>query len=143
MKLLGAIKAGDQPKILEMLDRDPGAVNQVSAFEEYEDSSTTREQWLAELAELGCDDVFPSVVVGECSNNSAIFLSRSDGVTSLTHYFSPDTEGFISLTSVSDSINLSCLGVGYWPEHLECNDAVITEVLCGTQLEVGDTFDLP
>lgn len=111
-------------------------------LDEYQDFSTTREQWLAEQSELGCDTSFSVLVAGECLNDPALFLSRSDGVTSLTHYFKHEEGEFISLTTGSDTIGPICLGVGYWPEHLMCENAVITEVVCGSHLDVGDTFDL-
>ncbi len=113
------------------------------AFEEFDDFSTTRERWLGELSEFGCDDSIPFLVAGECSSHSGLFLFRGGGFTTMTHYFDPDTEQFISLTTGTDVIGPICLGVGYWPEHLECSNAVVTEVLCGTQIEVGDSFGLP
>ena len=105
--------------------------------DEFPDFSTTREQWLSEMGEVNCDAADFILIAAECPDGTLV-LSRPLSV----HFFDPETERFIALTTVDDVIDDACGGVGYWPEYIECSDVVITEVICGLG-EVELILDMP
>jgi len=89
----------------------------------------------------GCPGV-RQLFVGECAA-SLTFVYRYNGRgTSEIRYF--DGSGtFVAVTNQADAIDVTCGGRTYWPTLVECRDAVITEVICGTRFEVGQPFDVP
>ncbi len=114
-------------------------------FEEAEDSAATVEDWQLQIAEQGFDcteDYSPVLIAGECVDESALFVRLSDGFTSETQYFDPQTGEFISVTSTVDFILPPCGSVTYWPFRFDCGDAIVTDVFCGTLVEVGDELSL-
>ena len=56
----------------------------------------------------------------------------------MTYFCEAETAEFIGLATTSDIVSPPCNGRGYWPEPIECADAIVTEVLLGTLLEEDD-----
>jgi hypothetical protein len=102
----------------------------------------TLEAWRDEAEELPCNQRFPLLYTGTCSQGEVLFIKRSDGYDGQARYFRADDGSFIAVTSSADVFDGVCGGVLYWPaEHL-CRDYVVTEVLCGKSKRVGDRGDL-
>lgn len=118
---------------------------------EFANYQTTLEEWRARTAELSCEDEFTFVAAGNCEGPNFgdlpptifLFLHDHGPYVSRTHYFDADTQRFLSLTTTTDVIDPACQGKGYWPLNIECTNAVVTEVLCGSAVEVEGAISLP
>ncbi len=106
---------------------------------DFKDFETLRENWLNDLAFCQDETGIPFRAAGTCSDGTA-FLTELDGFTIITDYFDPLTGRFLSRSQQSDGIDGTCCGLTYYPELRHCGDATITEVICGTQVQVGQVL---
>ena len=81
------------------------------------------------------------LVAGTCQDGTVFLLGP--GWLQPAEFFEPDTGAFVGSIYASDGIDSVCCGITYWPFLIECEDAVVTEVVYGTQYEVGDSIPLP
>ena len=75
---------------------------------------------------------------GTCNRGKLRFVVRADGYTSEYLFFDPETDEFIAITSRVDTMTLRCHGRHYWPRRVRGSNGVVTEVIRGTQVKVGD-----
>lgn len=106
---------------------------------DFDDFVTVRANWIDDLTFCEDDTGIPFRAAGTCSDGTA-FLTELDGYTIVTDYFDPLTGRFLSRSQQSDGIDESCCGLTYYPELRHCSDATITEVICGTQVQVGQVL---
>lgn len=118
----------------------PGSCEEM-ALDEFDDYETTLHEWSG-YPECELPDPVSAQVGGTCEEG-VLFVYVSDGLHAVAHYFEPDSRAFVARTSASDILNLGCGGVFYWPHLIDCTDAVVTEVVCGTAYAVGDSITLP
>jgi len=113
--------------------------------EEFDGFDEALAQWRQRAAEREepCDEPFPFTVVGECAEQGRRFLYEGGGFTSQALIYDADSGEFLGYVTYSDLIDPVCLGRGYWPRLVGCPDGVVTEVLCGTALSVGDERGFP
>jgi hypothetical protein len=106
-------------------------------IETYPDFEDTQSQWATR-----CGSGASAVVAGVCQDGTR-FVDYQDGRFGEARFFGGNTGAFVALLTQSDCHDALCLGRGYWPVHMECAGAVVTEVLCGTLFHVGDQIEVP
>ena len=103
-------------------------------LEDFEDLDGTIELWSQVCS--GVDAPFPFVVSGACADGK--FVVMTGGGYTVEHRYFDDEGSFVALTTGTDVIDPVCMGQGYWPERVACEEGVVTEVHCGTNYKVGD-----
>ncbi len=85
-----------------------------------------------------------SRVAGECAGGERLFLyeETSDWHATLVRYYDAESRAFQGMTRPTMYTLIPCPHL-YWPERLDCNDAVVIEVVCGTGHNAGDAINLP
>ena len=113
--------------------------------ENLRDFATVLAEWRADAADPSCGEDFPnirSMYSGECPDGTR-FLYRTDGLHGVVKYFDADSGAFEGETFRGDYLIPPCCAVYYSPNRIECDDATVTEVLCGTYPAVGDSVSFP
>ncbi len=106
---------------------------------------TTLREWRTspETIYCGIEDDYIWAVAGSCRGGAVLILDHGTGFFGVTKYYERNTRRFIGLTTWTDVWDEECQGMGYWPEPVDCPNAVVTEVICGTYYEVGDPLYVP
>jgi hypothetical protein len=86
---------------------------------------------------------FPFLVEGRCSNGARL-LYTGGGTSAERRYYDADGR-FLGLESGTDAGN----GAGgdcrefsaYWPERIACGSGTVTQIHCGTILQLGDQIE--
>jgi len=101
---------------------------------------------------LGSGDGFPDCLdfeavlgwrVGGLCEDGTLFVSSSDSLHEMVRFFEAGTAALRAWMFQSDSIDCECAGLSYCPARYECNEARVTDVICGSRFEVGDAIHLP
>jgi len=125
---------------LSQLSAGPGSDEEL-ALDEFDDYETTLHEWSGFPR---CDAAYAGAAqVGGACGDGMLFVYVSDNLHEAVRYFDPDTRAFVALTSASDALDLNCMGVFHWPHWVDCTDASVTEVVCGTTYAPGDAIALP
>lgn len=77
--------------------------------------------------------------VATCSERGINVLVDNDGFCGMELLFDARTGEFIALETWSDYIDMWCHGKHYWPRKVDRSDCVVTEVICGDRVSVGDS----
>ncbi len=110
------------------------------ALSDFDDFDTKKAQWLEETYVCGSAAGSNNFrVVGVC-DDASVFLSQLYYGDYLTDYFDPSTGEFRARTYQSYEVDATCCGRSFYPELHPCENATITEVVCGTQIEVGQVL---
>lgn len=67
---------------------------------------------------------------GICNGGELLFISFSGGFGGPTMYFDSQTQRLVGVTHTSDALDLTCAGVTYDIAKIDCNDRVVTRLLC-------------
>ena len=89
-----------------------------------------------------CNNTFVRAIVAECQTNNLVALAHTDGLHAVADFYDAATGAFVAQRSWSDALDETCWGMNYWPLAVDCDEAIVTEVLCGTRWAVGDIADL-
>jgi hypothetical protein len=119
--------------------------------QDFGDYDTELAAWLAEIDEwqqesgecgaLGCPSFSSNRVAGVCNDGRTLFLYDAWFDVSGTLFFDADDGQFLGYrTEMSPDFPLHCMAGRYYPHPIQCQDGVVTKVLCGTYFEVGDPF---
>ena len=83
-------------------------------------------------------------MIGECNGGKVLFLHEVPLDSSRTIFFEADSGQFLGREDTGSCLDLSCVffcqGHWYYPRPIQCQEGVVTEVLCGTHYQVGDAF---
>jgi hypothetical protein len=92
-------------------------------------------EWLSHLTFM---------LAGECGDG-LLFLYVSDANVRQVSYFELSDGAFIALTTKTSRhvLEQECDRIGYWPQPVECANATVTEVICGSLYVPGDEVRLP
>jgi hypothetical protein len=112
-----------------------GCVEQ--SLESFPDLEVTLEEWSATMCVGDPSDMFPYLLEAMCDDRTRVLIYGSGLVIERRHY---DASGqFLARETGSDAIDAVCGGVTYWPVRVVCENAVATNVVCGTAtIMVGD-----
>jgi hypothetical protein len=80
-----------------------------------------------------------TICTGECASGN-LFIYRGYSLHGTIDFYDPVSEQFLGRTLQGDFVIPPCCAIWYWPRRVECVEPVVTEVLCGTRIEVGDTL---
>ena len=111
------------------------------SFEDYD----AFEEALAELEanyQVGCDQRWPAVFVGTCEAASLTVVGTKDGLHTIVDFYDADTGRYVAQRAWSDVGPAICWGKTYWPVAVACDEAVVTEVVCGTYWSKGETVEV-
>lgn len=99
--------------------------------------------WRSQAAAEGCNAIgSPYMTVGTCGGGAIRVLARSNGFSGDCTYFDASKGSYLGDAYWSDVALPPCCGNSYWPGVIECEDAVVTEVICG-DAGVGDRMACP
>jgi hypothetical protein len=105
-------------------------------FHEYDEVLA---QWRESASnDPSCSGSKACMYAANCSDRLINLLSSSDGFCGTELYFDAHTGDFIALETWSDYKDIWCYGEHYWPREVERSDCVVTEVICGDRVSVGD-----
>lgn len=111
----------------------------IAEFQSFEDELAG---WMEDAVQYpeGC-----MMVAGECGDGTK-FLYSNRVFSRLVHFYSPQSGAFSALETDNDCCGApQCFSMGYWPLRVECLDARVTQIICGSAFEIGQdiTLQLP
>lgn len=109
-------------------------------LEEFPGLEDARADLIERLQDLDCASDFPFAVAGRCADGTRFLYELLD-LFSLVGYFDENTGAYFAFQTTSDVVIPPCNGVFYGPTRFSCEDATVTEVLCGNAFDVGDMID--
>jgi len=114
----------------------PGLLANLDGFD------ASRQALLDEANQMDCDE-FRNLYAGECVGQNLVFLRTSTGFSFQVRYFNAQTGHFVAAAGGTDAGDPFCVGRGFAPFRVECDNPIVTEVICGTNLQPGDDIFLP
>jgi len=108
-------------------------------LEDEPDYDTMLARWRAESPSGPEEEDWLARVAGSCGDGGTVFLHSHTPLGGSTTFYDAETGEAVGFVGLSyDFRPPPCFGTAYWPAKIECQDQVVTEVISGTALEVGD-----
>ena len=109
--------------------------------EEYADYDTEISRWRQEVSEYPPHS-WALRIAGECDGGRILFLHEVPLDSDTTLFFDAGSRAFLGYREQgSPDFPLVCMALGrYYPRRIRCRDGIVTEVMCGTYYQVGDSF---